>query len=179
MDPSNSSSESDHDNRLWEHGDDNSLTSGTSSSSLDLDASSTSEIIPSLSSSKPLTPGLSSPMRTMEVSSQEPRLFSPESCSMPVPRRKKRRMSRRYKFHGNRYTKTSSQLGELSSMDSSFVTQSKSKRTSLKLSLYGYTSRISEPFPHVKRVVQFDTDIETKSIKSSIPTGMSCLTSGY
>ena len=152
MASSNSSFESDKDNRLWEHGDDNSLTSNSSSSS-DLDASCTSEAIPSPSSSQPLTPGLSSPMGTIGLSSQEPQRFFPESSSTPVRRWNRGRISRKSWNRGNQYTRKSSQLGESSSMDSSFVTPSKPKRSSIKLSRRGYTSRISEPFPQTMRVV--------------------------
>ena len=130
------------------------------------------------SSSQPPTPGLTSPMLTMELSSQESEIFFPKSSSTHITRRRAGRTSKRAKFHGNQHTQQQtidSSSDDPSIFDSSAdtcITKTKYKRFRYKLPRRGYSSKFSAPFPFRKVDVLFKTSSGTTSTKASIPTGM-------
>ena len=177
-----SESEPEHDNRLWEHGDDNSLSTN-SSSSIVLDTSFTSEAVHSPGSSQPPTPGITSPMTSMELSSQVSEIFFPQSSNTPGPPRKVGRPLKQSKFRGNRFTIRSlnTSLDDSTSLDTSIIrstSRHKSKRIMYKIPRCGYTSKISAPFVPRKRDVQFNSNTDTKILKASTPSGMRLLDIG-
>ena len=98
-DLSSNTSGSEPQNVLWEHGDDN-----TDSTSISIHSVDTSAAIQTPSSSQPPTPGLTSVMLTMELSSRESGIFFSKSSCTHIPRRRAGRTRKRAKFHGNQHT---------------------------------------------------------------------------
>ena len=122
------------------------------------------------------TPGLTSPMTALGLSSQKSGIFFPTSSSTPIPVVKRGRHSRRSKFHGNRFSSLPTNSDDT---DTSQPQKPSSKRLRYKTPRCGYTSRFSAPFPFRKTKVEVKRTTDTfNTIKASKPSGMRLLDIG-
>ena len=170
-----SSTESEHDNRLWEHGD---SCSDDSTSFLMSTPTTLSEQAITPHSSQISTPGLNSPMSAIALSSQESTNFFPTS-STSIPRKQAGRRSNKSKFHGNQHMSRERIPVSLDeSIDTLPSPTSKSKRFQITRPHRGYTSRHSTPFPYRKQQILFKRATTTTSKQCSIPFGMRILDVG-
>ena len=172
---SSSRSSSQGSNVMWEQGDDYTDYGENSSPSHSEIQSPLSSPPISPISSQATTPGITTPLSTLGISSQSSTFF-PESSITQVPKKLGRR-KKSFRFHGNQFTSKSSQTTQSqSSIESS---PRKRKQPALKLSKRGYCSLFTTPRPSITRDVEFKTpEGSITSKRAGKPTGMRILDIG-
>ena len=170
---SSPSSSSEGSNIMWEQGDgytDYEHNSSPSQSEIHSPLTSPFSHI----SSQPTTPGVTTPLTTLTLSSQSSTFF-PGSSTTAVPY-KCGRSKRGKKFHGNRHTVKRTQVAQ--SQTSIESSTRKHKQPPLKISKRGYCSLFATPRPSRTRDVEFITPGGSTSKRAAKPTGMRLLDIG-
>ena len=171
---SSSRSSSQGSNIMWEQGDDyTDFEHNSSPSHSEIQSPLSSPISPI--SSQTTTPGITTPLSTLGISSQSS-IFFPDS-SITKSSNKGGRPKKVSRFYGNQHKSISPQPTQShSSIESS---PRKRKQPALKLSKRGYSSLFRTPRPSITREIEFKTpEGTTISKRAGQPTGMRLLDIG-
>ena len=160
---------------MWEHGDSCTEADHPSSHS-DNEVPISSPIISHVSSQS-TTPGLTTPLARLDVSSSsQPSTFFADRSYTPTMKSGGRPI-KKSKFHGNRFTSKSPLHS--SSQSTTEKTPLKLEQPAFRLHKRGYCTQFTTPNPSKKRQVDFRTpDDRTTTKRTAKPTGMRILDVG-